>query len=89
MSILNRFKQGCPWITTIAPVTTLAGAINGQSVAVAYRRDPSVLSLKLPMPMRMHSPFRESFQSWLIALKQKQGPVVVRYPLAITFLQGI
>lgn len=89
MSILARFRQGCPWITNIAPVTTLASAINSQNVAVAYRRDPSVLSLKVPMPLRQMAPFRESFQSWLIALKQKQGPVVVRYPLAITFLQGI
>lgn len=88
-TVIEHFKAMCPWITTIADVPLLAAASGAADMAVCYRRDPVALALKIPMPMRQLAPFRDGPQSWELCLKQKMGPVVVRYPLSVCFMTGI
>jgi hypothetical protein len=61
----------------------------GGGRAVFYRRDPSVIRFHLPMPHRFLPVFMEDPMTFLIPGIFRMGPIEIRRPGAIRYLDGI
>lgn len=65
-----------------------AGA-GGTARMVAYRRDPDVLKLHIPMPHRFLPVFQEGPLRWVVPGVFRLGGLDIRRPLEVTYRDGI
>ena len=80
---------------TIATGTTGANADeepSGTSAAgriIAYRRDPDVLKLHMPMPLRFLPPWQAGPMRWIVPAIFRLGGLEIRLPGAMRVMDGI
>lgn len=88
-TILDFFLKTSPYIKTVMPWQALetAGA-NSTKRMVAYRRDPDVLQLVIPQEFEQFPPQQRGLEI-VTPCHARCGGVVVYYPLAIAFGDGI
>jgi len=65
-----------------------AGA-NGDARMIAYRRDPNVLKLNLPMMHRFLGVYQDGPLNWVVPGVFRCGGVDVRRPKEISYIDGI
>jgi len=86
----NLWKQTTGQDLTILGVLSLDTAgINGSARMVAYRRDPQVIKLHLPMPHRFLPVFQTGPMTYDIPGIFRVGSVEVRRPGAVQYVDGI
>lgn len=66
-----------------------AGANANDGRMIAYRRDPSVLKLHLPMPHKFLQPFQVGPMQWQVGGIFRTGGLEVRRPGAMRYADGI
>jgi hypothetical protein len=74
-------------IRTVRGLET-AGA-GGVARAIAYRRDPQILKLHLPMPFNFRSPMQVTALRFDVPGIFRTGGVEVRRPKSMQYLDGI
>lgn len=62
--------------------------IGGVQRLAAYQRDPEVVSFREPMPFKIY-PIQQRMLEYAYPCEGRAGGVVVRYPLACVFMDGI
>ncbi len=83
-SILAVFKQNRPGVT-VAPWSRLETAAAGSAKRmIAYRRDPEVLELHIPLEFTM-LPVQERNFEFVVPCHMQTGGVVVHFPKAISY----
>ena len=88
-TILDFFKKTSPYIKEVIPWSALAGAgAGGTDRMVCYRRDPDVLQLIVPQEFEQFPPQQEGMEV-VTHCHMRTGGVVVYYPLAISYGDGI
>lgn len=63
--------------------------VGGTARMIAYLRDPSVLKLHIPMPLRFLGVYQESPLRWLVPGVFRLGGLDIRQPKAIVYIDGI
>ena len=87
-TILNYFLQNNPYIKEVESINELKGAgVNGTRRMAAYRRDPEVLTMEVPMDFEQLEIQPKNLE-YTIPCQERFGGVLIYYPLAITFADG-
>lgn len=87
-TILNYFLQNNPYIKEVEWVNELKGAGAGATKRmVAYRRDPEVLTMEVPMDFQQLELERRG-REFVIECDERFAGVLIYYPLAIAFADG-
>ena len=76
-------------IRTMRGLERASGATSNAGRAIAYRRDPSVLRLHLPMPHRFLMPFQVSPLMYAVPGIFRLGGLEIRRPGAIRYMNDI
>ncbi len=87
---LEGFLRSNPWVTTVATWNKLANANatdNGPR-AVCYKRDAEVLTLEIPQEFEQFPPQAKNL-SFLVAVHARTGGVIVYYPIAMAYMDGL
>lgn len=88
-TILKAFLESSPWVTSVEGWLRLAGAgAGGTDRALCYRKSDEVLEHLVPIPFEQLSPQERNLET-VIACRGKSGGVVVWYPLACVYADGI
>lgn len=88
-TILDFFLETSPHITEVAPWHALAGAgVGGTDRMAVYRRDQDVLQLVISQEFEQLPPQEDGLEI-ITPCHARCGGVVVYYPLAISFADGI
>lgn len=89
VSVASVFLRDSPYIKRIESWSKLKGA--GAAAAdrmIAYRRDPSVVELQMPLePMSLPPQARNL--AWLTPVVARCAGITVRYPRAIRYMDGL
>lgn len=89
ITILNYVLKNSPFVEAIEPWYRLAGAGSGPSDrAVAYPRNPMVVTGIVPMEFTTQPPDQRNLE-FVINCLSTTGGVVVRYPVALAYCDGI
>ena len=82
------FRTGQPLdIVSVRGLETADDAGGGR--AVFYRRNPDVLKMHIPMPHRFLPVFQEKVLQFLVPGIGRLGPLEIRRPMAVRYLDGI
>ena len=81
-------RTGLPLTIRALRALETAGS-GGTKRMIAYRRDPEVLRLHLPMPHRFLPPFQKSSMAWEVAGIMRTGGTEIRLPSAVNYIDGI
>ena len=88
-TVLEQFLATNPFIKSVMPIPKCKEqAPDGSDIIVAYRKDPEVLEMSIPMDLLICEVREEGDFGYKVALEQSSAGVVVRYPLAIAFGLG-
>lgn len=88
-TILNHFKQSNPYIKNVGSWYQLTGAgTGGSDRMIAYRRDPMNLEMVIAQEAETFPPQMKNL-ALEIAMHARTAGVVVRYPLSISYGDGI
>jgi hypothetical protein len=95
-SVLDYILQKNVYTLTTGQALTVRGVrgletagSNGSGRMVAYRRDPQVLKMHVPMPHRFLPPFQTAPMVWDIPGIFRLGGLEIRRPGAVRYLDGI
>lgn len=89
MTVLKFFMESNPFIKTVTWLNELLGAgASSTNRMVAYMKDPDVVTLEIPQPFEQLPPQEEGFE-FVVYCHQRTGGVIVYYPMAICFGDGI
>jgi hypothetical protein len=80
-------RTGRPLMVKALRVLDTAGT-GGSTRMIAYRRDPEVVKMHLPMPHRFLPPFQKGSMTWEIAGIFRTGGVEIRLPKAVNYLDS-
>lgn len=88
-TVLKAFLNTSPYIKTVQSWNKLMTASEaGGKRAVAYKRDPRVLQLVIPMETLQHEPQRRGLR-YVVPMEMRFGGMVIRQPIAMTYMDGI
>jgi hypothetical protein len=91
-TILEFFKKNYPEVTVdwVAQFGSYVGRVDGISgdFMVSYYRDPSHLTLEIPLPFTQHPP-EEVNLSYKVNCESRCGGTIVYYPLSVLIRGGI
>lgn len=88
-TILQYFLRNNPFIKAVIPWHRLNGAgVGGDDRMIAYRRDPDYISLEIPVPFEQR-PQQEDGLEFVVPCRSRFGGVIIYYPLATAFADGI
>lgn len=88
-TILEYFKENNPYIKDVFSLNDLKGAGQGSTdMAVAYRRDPDVVTLEIPQDYEQ-LPVQEKGLEFLVPCHMRVGGLIIYYPLAFAIAYGI
>jgi hypothetical protein len=89
VTILQAFLNANPHIKHVHVASELDNAgYDNTGMMMAYKKSPDYLQLVIPMEFVIHAP-QERGLGYSVPVEQSTGGVVVYYPLAIAFLEGI
>lgn len=89
MTVLKFFMESNPFIKNVTWLNELATAGAGSTKRmVAYMKSPDVLTLEIPQPFEQLPVQEEGFE-FITYCHQRTGGVIVYYPLALCFGDGI
>ena len=69
--------------------TKASSASDGVGRIIAYRRDPDVLQLHMPMPLRFLRPWQAGPMRWIVPAIFRLGGLEIRLPGAMRVMDGI
>lgn len=88
-TVLNAFLRESPWITDMDVWHKLDTAGAGATTrAICYRRDPEVLTLEIPQDFEQFPPEARGL-AFVVATHARVGGTVIRYPLAVRYMDGL
>ena len=87
---LEGFLRSNPWVTTVATWNklALANATDNGNRAVCYKRDAEVLTLEIPQEFEQFPPQTKNL-SFLVPVHARIGGVIVYYPIAMAYMDGL
>lgn len=87
-TVLKMFLAMNPWVTSVESWNRLeeAGADGGPRI-IAYKKDPTVVKVAVPMEAVQYEPERRSL-TYLVPMEARYGGVLIRKPLAMRYLDG-
>ena len=88
-SALRIFLDNSPYIKQIVPWHYAADPAGTGPRAVAYRRDPKVVSKVIPQLFEFLSPFQKSSTVFEQEGHMRTAGVKMRYPVAVRYMDGI
>lgn len=89
VTILNYILKNSPWVESIEPWYRLTGLGAGSTDRmVAYPRNPMVVAGIVPMEFTSQPPDLRNLE-YVINCLSTTGGTVVRYPIALSYLDGI
>lgn len=87
-TIMSAFLETNPWIKSAGSWRHLTAAgDDGGGRLVAYRRDPRICKVAIPMEAIQHEPEKEGL-SFKVPMEARFGGVIVKQPLAMRYLDG-
>lgn len=87
-TILNYFLQNNTYIKEVEWINELGtSGVNSTRRMVAYRRDPDVLTMEVPMDFQQLE-LEKRGREYVIECEERFGGVLIYYPLAISFADG-
>lgn len=89
-TVLKAFLESSPYIKTVVPWVRLgtANAAGTGARVIAYKKDPEVLSLEIPQEFEQLPPQPKNL-SYHVPCHARTGGVIVYYPIAIAYMDGI
>lgn len=88
-TILNYFLNNNPYIKNVEWVNELGSAgTGGTAKAVAYRRSPDVLTMEVPSDFEQHEIEHRNLE-YIINCTERFGGVIIYYPLAVAYAEGL
>lgn len=87
---LEGFLRSNPWVTSVQSWNklALANAANNGPRMVCYKRDPEVLTLEIPQEFEQFPPQAKNLK-FLVPVHARIGGVIVYYPIAMAYMDGI
>lgn len=87
---LNAFLASNPYIKSVVTWNKLenANAANNGPRAVAYKRDPEVLTLEIPQEFEQLPPQAKNL-SFMVPVHARIGGVIVYYPIGMGYMDGL
>ena len=87
---LEAFLRSNPWVTNVGTWNKLAEANatdNGPRV-VCYKRDSEVLTLEIPQEFEQFPPQAKNL-AFEVPVHMRTGGVIVYYPIAMAYMDGV
>lgn len=85
----NKMIKNVEWLNQLASVSpAIVGGADSTDIALAYRKDPDVLTLEITLPFTQH-PVQETNLSFKVNCESRTGGVIIYLPLAMAILEGI
>lgn len=89
-TVLESWLASNPWVTNVGTWNklALANAANNGPRAVCYKRDPEVLTLEIPQEFEQMPPQAKNL-AFHVPVHARIGGVIVYYPIAMAYMDGI